>query len=416
MQVTIKIKGILKGILFFGILLPAVLYFFYESALFLGHEALIYLKTNKVFKYTIETKEPAARGYILLTPSLPANLVYGKLIIINLNGEKVYEQQVDGVASDFRQWHINGHTRYTYLVYDKNAFQQLAPIGSARRLVILDSALRQIKEVHLLPFNDVRIDKNQGLDHHDMIMLSDDHFIVMAYNIKRVTNIPAYLVQLPETRVAAPLIQEIRNDSVIWQWDGSRFPELYVNSTMGNKFYDTAAPQDYAHMNSMCIDPKDSNIIVSMHNTNQVLKISRQTGDIIWRLGGRNSDFDLTADQVFLRQHHATFTANGQTLLLLDNGDKSARAYSRVLEFQLDEQNKKISGFKAFRIPGPFAGTRGSVEKFGDRYFICGGSANYVMLVNSNNGEKIMELKTNQPLYRAYLVNSISGINTTAAK
>ncbi|MCD6012046.1 MAG: hypothetical protein K0Q79_1908 [Flavipsychrobacter sp.] len=416
MQVTIKIKGILRGILFFGILLPSVLYLFYKSALFLGRQGLIYLKTNKEFKYTFNSKDPNQKGYILLTPSLPANLEYGKIVIISLKGEKVYEQQVKGIVSDFRQWNINGQIRYSYMVHDSAAYQVLAPVGSARKAVIMDSALHVIKEVRLLPFNDVRTDKRQGLDHHDLIMLSDDHFITMAYHIKTVNNIPAYLPQSPKTQIAAPLIQETINNVVVWQWDGSQYPELYENSTMGNKFYDTTGPQDYVHMNSMFIDPHDSNLIVSMHNTNQVLKINRRTGAIVWRLGGRNSDFELTAEQVFLRQHHATLTDNGQTLLLLDNGEKSARAYSRILEFQLDEQNKKITAFKAYRIPAPFAGTRGSVQKIDGKYLICGGSANYVLLVDSKSGEKIIELKTNQPLYRAYFVTDITGIPQSNTK
>ncbi len=208
MQVTIKIKGILRSILFFGILLPSMLYLFYKSALYLGHQGLIFLKTNKVFKYSFKTKDTTQKGYILLTPSLPANLEYGKIMVISLGGEKVYEQQINGVVSDFRQWNINGRIRYSYMVHDSTAYQELAPIGSARKAVILDSALNIIREVHLLPQNDVS--GKQGLDHHDFIMISDSHFIVMAYHIKSVTNIPSYLTQSPNVRVAAPLIQEIK--------------------------------------------------------------------------------------------------------------------------------------------------------------------------------------------------------------
>ncbi len=410
MQITIKIRGILKIIIFFGIILPSVLYFFYKSFLYVRREAIIYLKTNKVFKYTFETKDTSAQGYILLTPSLPVNLDYGKIVIIDLKGNLVLERRIEGVVSDFRQWNINGRVRYSYMVHDTSADQRLALAGSARKAVILDSALNEIKEIKLLPYKNIVTDNRPGLDHHDFIMLSDDHYITMSLYVKAVNNIPVYLIQSPKTRIAAPLIQEIKNDSVVWQWDGSRYPELYVNSTMGNKFYDTLEPQDYAHMNSMFIDPNDSNLILSLHNNNQVIKVSRRTGDIIWRLGGRNSDFELTVEQVFLRQHHATIIDSGRTLLLFDNGEKSARPYSRILEFGLDEVNKRITSFKSFKIPGPFAGTRGSVQKIGNSYYICGGSANYVLEMDGRSGEKVMELKTNQPLYRAHIVHNIDGI------
>ncbi len=410
MQITIKIRGILKIIIFFGIVLPSVLYFFYKSFLYVRREAIIYLKTNKVFKYTFETKDTSAQGYILLTPSLPVNLDYGKIVIVDLKGNLVLERRIEGVVSDFHQWNINGRVRYSYMVHDTSADQRLALAGSARKAVILDSALNEIKQLRFLPNKDVTTNEKQGLDHHDMIMLSDEHYITMSLYIKRVNNIPAYLIQSPKTKIAAPMIQEIRNDSVVWQWDGSRYPELYENSTMGNKFYDTLEPQDYAHMNSMFIDPHDSNLILSLHNNNQVIKVSRRTGEIMWRLGGRNSDFELTIEQVFLRQHHATMIDSGRTLLLFDNGEKSARPYSRILEFGLDEANKRITSFKAYKVPGPFAGTRGSVQKIGNSYYICGGSANYVLEMDGSSGEKVMELKTNQPLYRAHIVQNIDGI------
>jgi arylsulfate sulfotransferase len=411
MQVTIKLKGVLKVTVFFVAVVPCVLYLLYHALIYAKHEAIVYIKTNKVFHHQFTTTNTSQKGYLLLTPNLPFSLQYGKLIIMDMQGHILLDKQVDGVASDFRQWKINGHTRYSYQVYDPNAYQVLADFGAARHVVVLDSALDEIKQIHLLPFNDIITDKKQDLDHHDFILLSDDHYLTMAVYVKTVTNIPAYLTQSPKNKTAVPIIQEVNNGKVVWQWDGSRFPEFYLNSELGNKFYDTSSAQDYTHINSMFIDPRDSNLIVSVHNTNQVIKIDRHTGDILWRLGGRNSDFPLTHQQVFLRQHHATLVDSNRTLLLLDNGEKSARPYSRVLEFNLDEQKKTITGFKAYNIPEPFAGTRGSVQKIGDNYLICGGSANYILEANSRTGEKIMEIKTNQPLYRAYYVTDITGIN-----
>lgn len=410
MQLTIKLKGFIKIAVFFVVIIPPVLYLLYKGAKYIKREAAIYLKTNPVFSYTFETHDAAQKGYLLLTPSLPYNLTYGKIAIIDMQGHLVLEKEINGVVSDFRQWKTGGHIRYSYSVYDTAADQVLAMAGAARHVVILDSALKEIKQIHLLPYKDITTDKKQDLDHHDFVLLSDEHYLTMATYPKSVNNIPACLPQRPQTKVAAPIIQEVDNGVVVWQWDGSNYPELYLNSDIENKFYDTAAVQDYTHMNAMSIDPHDSNLIVSFHNLNQVIKINRHTGDIMWRLGGKNSDFPLNAEQVFLRQHNATMYKDG-TLLLFDNGEKPVRSFSRVLEFKLDEQKKVVTGFKAYDIPEPLAGSRGSVEKIGDNYLICGGSANYVLLVNSITGVKKMELKSTQPLYRAYLVNDITGID-----
>jgi len=410
MQITIKLKGLLKITVFFVIIVPCALYLFYRAFLYARTEAIIYWKTNAVFHYKFHTTDTSQKGYLLLTPSLPFNLKYGKIMLFDMKGHVVYEKQFSGIVSDFRQWNNDGHIRYSYSIYDPNACQVLAEAGSARHIVILDSALNEIKQIHLLPYKDVTIDKRQDLDHHDFIMLSDEHYFTMAAYVKTVNNIPSCLPQAVNNKTAAPIIQEINNGKVVWQWDGSDFPEFYLNSESGNKFYDTTMAQDYTHFNSMFLDPRDSNLIVSMHNTNQVIKIDRRTGGILWRLGGKNSDFPLTAQQVFLCQHDVTLVDSNQTLLMLDNGEKSVRPYSRILEFRLDEQKRAITSFKSYKIPEPFAGSRGSVQKMGDKYLICGGSANYVLEVNSITGAEIMELKTNQPLYRVFPVSDITGI------
>lgn len=139
-----------------------------------------------------------------------------------------------------------------------------------------------------------------------------------------------------------------------------------------------------------------------MRNTNQVIKISRTDGQIIWRLGGTNSDFPMTADMKFLRQHHATLTDNNKTLLLFDNGEATQRPYTRVLEFQLNTDSKQIASFKAFTLPDKmFVQFTGSVQKRGETYFLgCGGTSK-VMEVNYNTNH-ISFLKTlPSPCYRA---------------
>jgi hypothetical protein len=122
----------------------------------------------------------------------------------------------------------------------------------------------------------------------------------------------------------------------------------------------------------------------------------------MWRLGGANSDFALTPDMVFLRQHHATLTDSNQTLLLFDDGVIPTRPYSRICEFRLDEVNKVVTGFKFFNIPEPFTDFTGSVQKIGDDYFIGGGTARYLLDINYNTGQKVIEFQGNLASYRAF--------------
>jgi hypothetical protein len=55
-------------------------------------------------------------------------------------------------------------------------------------------------------------------------------------------------------------------------------------------------------------------------------------------------------------------------------------------------------------LPEPVSRIMGSVQKMGSRYFIGGGSGNYVLEIDYTTGEKILELKStaNVATYRAY--------------
>ena len=406
-----RIRKIIGAYATYALLFISTLLIFYKSFSFISGINIIKHNPPSVdFKVTAEIKDPAQKGYLLLSPRIPNDLQDGKLVIIDLSGNIILEKPINGIASDFRQWKIDGHTWYSYLVYDRNACQVMAALGSSRHAVILDSALREIRQIHLMPFNDITTSKKQDLDHHDFILLSLDHYITIASYPKIVHNIPRTLSGAAYSNVAVPVIQEVKNGAVVWQWDASDYPEFYNTSVRGNDFSNTAKVQDYMHINSIFLDPRDGNLIVSFHNLDQVVKINRPTGDIIWRLGGKNSDFPMTADTKFYNQHNATLTDNNQTLLILDNGEKNKRPYSRVLEFKLNENSKYITSFKSYDIPGKFIENQGSVQKIGGDYFICGGDANYFLRNNAATGAKKIKMDYNCSSYRSYYVDDITGI------
>jgi hypothetical protein len=274
----------------------------------------------------------------------------------------------------------------------------------------MDSALNTINEIQLMPHGEITRKNKEGLDLHDFVLLSDSSYIAFATYQKTADNIPPSLYPAKNNKIATTIIQEVKNGKVIWQWDASKYPEFYMNSTQNHRFYDTNYVQDYIHCNSMVIDQKDNNLLLSLRQLNQVIKINRTTGEIMWRLGGKNSDFPLNAEQVFLRQHSAVFSPDGHSIILFDNGDKPIRPFSRVLEFKLDEKRKLIDSFKSYIIPEPFTESLGSVQKIDSDYLICGGTANYILLINSITGVKKLELKANQSSYRAYWVKHINGI------
>ncbi len=74
---------------------------------------------------------------------------------------------------------------------------------------------------------------------------------------------------------------------------------------------------DYFHLNSIGVD-LDGNLLVSARHTSAIYKLDRRTGKVIWRLGGKRSDFRLGPGVSFAYQHDARRHADG-TLTLFDN-------------------------------------------------------------------------------------------------
>jgi len=350
------------------------------------------------------TQEPIVYRKEMLAapfPSQPAlSFNKGELLVMDYEGNVLKRKGLSTAAVNFQRWVIGGKLYYTYIQFEEKA-DKIPGIGYIPGpAVLLDQDLNELNRFYLLPHADRTLNNANALDGHDFILLGEDHFISMAYYEKAVNNIPADLYPMQDCEVVAPIIQEVKNGKVIWEWDGTNYPELYRTSVESNFYGQSAVANDYAHINSMSIDPKDNNIIASFRNTDQVLKIDRKTGDIIWRLGGTNSDFLMTDNQKFLRQHHATYI-NDNTILLFDNGFTTLRNSTRIVEYTINETTHTITGFKETSVP-LFCQFMGSVQKIGNDYLVGGGSQPYIWRINANTGAVVFEKKLDDNSYRAF--------------
>lgn len=102
----------------------------------------------------------------------------------------------------------------------------------------------------------------------------------------------------------------------------------------------TAANINPWHGNAIDINA-DGNLLVSFRNSDEITKINSRTGQIIWRLGGKKSEFTFVNDRFngFSHQHGIRRLPNGN-LILFDNGNLHSPPESRAVEYKLDEQAK----------------------------------------------------------------------------
>ncbi len=98
---------------------------------------------------------------------------------------------------------------------------------------------------------------------------------------------------------------------------------------------------DYFHINSISLWPgAERDLLISARNTCAVYRVARSTGAIVWRLGGKRSDFKMTDRTRFWWQHDARPLSDGSGVSLFDDaslpperskGDPQSRGI--VLEF-----------------------------------------------------------------------------------
>lgn len=153
-----------------------------------------------------------------------------------------------------------------------------------------------------------------------------------------------------------------------WNSNDHMHPSEFIDTTYNynvNNF-------DYAHGNSVDEDD-DGNFLVSFRHTNSIIKIDKSTGNIIWRLGGRLSDFTWTNDQYgFSGQHDARRLPNGNIGLFDNMNSKSPPPIrSRALEVSLDTVNMTATREWKYRyLPGFFARAQGSYQRTPSNYHL----------------------------------------------
>ncbi len=98
-------------------------------------------------------------------------------------------------------------------------------------------------------------------------------------------------------------------------------------------------PVDYFHVNSIGITA-DGNLLVSARNTWAVYKISRRSGEVQWRLGGRRSDFHMGPGTVFAWQHDAREHGENRFTIFDDGAMPQVEPQSRALLIELDHAHR----------------------------------------------------------------------------
>lgn len=227
-------------------------------------------------------------------------------------------------------------------------------------------------------------------DTHELLLLPDNKAYMMSYDSQRVDM--SQIVQGGDSNaiVVGLIIQEIdENKNVIFQWRS--WDHFEITDATHENFL--AHVIDYVHGNAIAID-YDGNVLISSRHMDEITKINRQTGNIIWRWGGKHNEFTFTNDTIrFSHQHNIRFISNGN-YTLFDNGNFHTPPFSRAVEYKLDQINKTATLKWQYRnTPDIYAFAMGNAQRLDDGNTVIGwGSANPTMTEVKPDGTKALEI------------------------
>jgi hypothetical protein len=328
----------------------------------------------------LERSRFASPGYIFIAPK--KDVEQGGPLIVDNRGRTVWFLPVDrrGVT-DFRVQRYRGKPVLTWWRGKSDDGKRLGEYS------IYDSSYELV--AHVRPGNRIASDM-----HEFAITPRNTALMTLSHGV-RVKSRPVLEGAFQEV--------DIRTGRVLFEWHSIDHVPLVESYYRLPRNPDRS--YDYFHINSIDLD-RDGNYLVSARNTHTVYKIDRRTGRIIWRLGGKRTDFALGPGVAFAWQHDARRQPN-RTLTLFDNeAFPELRRQSRGIVLRVDERHRRVTLVHTFvHSPSLVAVDQGNMQKLPNGHYLVGWGHQPYVTEFGPHGKTLLDLRFGHAgvdSYRAY--------------
>ncbi|MCX7879998.1 MAG: aryl-sulfate sulfotransferase [Ignavibacteria bacterium] len=299
----------------------------------------------------IDSVRNPAPGYIYIANfGLGAERSY--LMILDNNGKPIKYKKVPVPGFDFKM-QPNG------LITNARIIASYIPQGWGWA-----EAYMEVMDENLNIIDTVQCRGGYIADFHDFKMLPNGHYLLISYDPQPIDMSKIIPNGNPNAIVLGSIVQELDADkNVVFQWrDWDHIPITDTYSSL------EGVALDPVHINAVELD-YDGHILISSRHISEITKINRQTGEIIWRLGGKKNMFTFigeheeNAPTYFSYQHDIRRQPDGN-VTLYDNGVQHTPKYSRAVEYKLDEDNLTAELVWEYRNePDIYGETMGSTQR-----------------------------------------------------
>jgi hypothetical protein len=329
-------------------------------------------------------RDPGA-GDIFLTPRLSKQ--QGP-IILDSSGRLLWFRPINGFATNLQVQRYLGQPVLTW-------FQQTGGNRATNEDVVMNRSYDVVAAVHGV--------EGYVPDEHEFQLGSNGTAWIDAYTQTRsdLTSVGG-----PSNGVVMDgMIQErdVRTGQLLWEWHALGHIPLSASFIRAPT---STAPYDYFHINSIQELPK-GNLLISARNTWAVYEIARQTGRVIWSLGGRHSSFRSGTKAGFEWQHDARLEPGGVLSVFDDASDPTStvepQSSGKIVRLNMSTMTASLVG--RFRHTPPLRSEgEGSAQILPDHNFFIGWGQQPVFTEYAPNGREIFN--GSFPLgitsYRAY--------------
>jgi len=321
---------------------------------------------------SIEVYDDPADGKLFF--GVFGNTPKSSLLIIENNGNPMFYLETQSIPTDFKK-QPNG-----WLTYFDSGMKKFYALNNKYELV-----------------DSFYCGNGFETDLHELLLLSNNHSYLLGIDPQIIDMSQLVEGGKKDATVIGFVIQELdENKNVVFQWRSLDYISVL---DAADEIDLTLQVIDYIHTNSICVD-FDSNLIISSRNLDEITKINRQTGKLIWRLGGKRNQFSfINEDFNFSRQHDVRRLQNGN-ILFFDNGNNHTPAFSRAVEYTLDEINLVATNVWQYRNnPDYFTSAMGSARRLSNgSTLINWGRAGFISEIRQD-GNKALEIKLPPELY-----------------
>ncbi|MCK5685954.1 aryl-sulfate sulfotransferase, partial [bacterium] len=259
--------------------------------------------------------------------------------------------------------------------------------GNHRKLYFLNDYLNVTDSLTI-------IGEGNTIDTHGYFVTEDSHVILFGYSL-RIVDMSSLVSGGEEFATVKDLIiQEFdENKELIFSWNSADHFEI-MDANEASPYIDfTVSEIDYVHANSVFADT-DTSLLLSCRYMDEITKIDRRTGEIIWRFGGKNNEFTFVNDEIRFSHQHSINKSDNGNFLLFDNGNLHQNKVSSIVEYEVDEKNKIATLVKRiYHTPDLYISFWGYCQFLENENYMAGwGYENPSLTEYNSNGLPVLEL------------------------